>query len=106
MNRLSKLLLISFLSCQVLACIVQGATHYYDFVLTESNFTRLCNTTSILTVNESLPGPVIRINKGDTVYVNAYNQGSYGITLHCLNGGHIVKPKQIHLQERDGTRNE
>ncbi|KAL9257974.1 putative laccase-9 [Drosera capensis] len=83
MNRSSKLLLlISFLSCQVLAFIVQGATHYYDFVLTESNFTRLCNTTSILTVNESLPGPVIRINKGDTVYVNAYNQGSYGVTLH------------------------
>ncbi|BFG40990.1 hypothetical protein CerSpe_272640 [Prunus speciosa] len=63
-------------------CKANGHTHYYDFVLTESNFTRLCETKSILTVNGTLPGPTITVRKGDTAYVNVHNQGSYGLTLH------------------------
>lgn len=50
--------------------------------LKETNVTKLCVSKSILTVNDSFPGPEIRVRKGDTVYVNAYNQGPYGITLH------------------------
>uniref|UniRef100_A0A5B6ZWP8 Laccase n=1 Tax=Davidia involucrata TaxID=16924 RepID=A0A5B6ZWP8_DAVIN len=56
--------------------------HYYDFVLQESNFTRLCETKSMLTVNDSFPGPVIHVQKGDTVFVNVHNQGKYGVTIH------------------------
>ncbi|OWM75202.1 hypothetical protein CDL15_Pgr023723 [Punica granatum] len=36
----------------------------------------------MLVVNDSFPGPVIRVHKGDTVYVNVHNQGDYGITIH------------------------
>lgn len=36
----------------------------------------------MVTVNNSFPGPVIRVQKGDTVYVNVYNLGSYGVTIH------------------------
>ncbi|XP_031395142.1 putative laccase-9 isoform X2 [Punica granatum] len=36
----------------------------------------------MLTVNDSFPGPVIRVQKGDTVYVNVQNQGEYGVTIH------------------------
>ena len=50
--------------------------------LAEKNFTKLCNTTSKLVVNGSTPGPVIRVHKGDTVYVNVHNQGYYGVTIH------------------------
>ena len=50
--------------------------------LTEKNFTRLCNTTRMLVVNESIPGPVIRVHKGDIMYVNVHNHGSYGVTIH------------------------
>ncbi|KAH0976480.1 hypothetical protein GBA52_026199 [Prunus armeniaca] len=57
-------------------------THYYDFVLTESNFTRLCETKTILTVNGTLPGPTITVRKGDIAFVNVHNQGSYGLTIH------------------------
>ncbi|KAJ9167107.1 hypothetical protein P3X46_021782 [Hevea brasiliensis] len=60
----------------------EGATHYYDFVLKETNFTKLCSTKSILTVNDSFPGPEIRVHKGDTVFVNVHNQGNYGVTIH------------------------
>ncbi|KAI4389427.1 hypothetical protein MLD38_001655 [Melastoma candidum] len=56
--------------------------HYYDFVLRESNFTRLCETKSLLTVNDSFPGPVITVHRGDTAYVNVHNHGDYGVTIH------------------------
>lgn len=50
--------------------------------LTEENFTRLCSTETMLAVNDSIPGPVIRVHKGDTMYVNVHNQGYYGVTIH------------------------
>ncbi|KAI4389105.1 hypothetical protein MLD38_001367 [Melastoma candidum] len=59
-----------------------GAVYYYDFIVKESNFTRLCETKPIMTVNESFPGPVIRARRGDKVFVNVHNQGDYGLTLH------------------------
>ncbi|RVW87885.1 NADPH-dependent alkenal/one oxidoreductase, chloroplastic [Vitis vinifera] len=52
---------------------------FYDFVLKKSNFTRLCSTKSMLTVNESFLGPVIRIHRGDKVYVNVQNEGKIAI---------------------------
>ncbi|KAL0015790.1 hypothetical protein SO802_002859 [Lithocarpus litseifolius] len=59
-----------------------GQVHYYDFVLKETNFTKLCSTKSILTVNGTFPGPTLRVHKGDTVFVNVHNQGNYGVTIH------------------------
>ena len=50
--------------------------------LKETNFTKLCSTKSILTVNGTFPGPTIRVYKGDTVFVNVHNQGKYGVTIH------------------------
>ncbi|XP_030952105.1 laccase-14-like [Quercus lobata] len=70
-----------FLAVQCL-CMVKGDVHFYDFVLTEENFTRLCSTETMLAVNGSIPGPVIRVHKGDTMYVNVHNQGNYGVTIH------------------------
>ncbi|XP_059636478.1 putative laccase-9 [Cornus florida] len=62
--------------------LAQAEDHYYDFVLKETNFTRLCSTKSMLTVNDSFPGPVIQVHKGDTAFVNVHNHGNYGVTLH------------------------
>ncbi|KDP35113.1 hypothetical protein JCGZ_11126 [Jatropha curcas] len=66
----------------LLLCMASPRVHYYDFVLKETNFTRLCSIKSMLTVNGSFPGPVIRVRKGDLVYVNVHNQGKYGVTIH------------------------
>ncbi|KAG6625873.1 hypothetical protein CIPAW_15G008700 [Carya illinoinensis] len=66
----------------MLRCMANANVHYYDFVLKETKFTRLCSTKSMLTVNGSFPGPTIRVHKGDTVYVNVHNQGKYGVTIH------------------------
>ncbi|KAK3230310.1 hypothetical protein Dsin_002191 [Dipteronia sinensis] len=75
---LHKLVPIMFQQSQT----TQPKVHYYDFVLRDSNFTRLCSTKSMLTVNESFPGPTIRVRKGDTAIVNVHNYGRYGVTIH------------------------
>ncbi|PKI59916.1 hypothetical protein CRG98_019689 [Punica granatum] len=62
--------------------LARGDVHYYKFVLKETNVTKLCVSKRILTVNDSFPGPEIHVHKGDTVYVNVYNYGPYGVTLH------------------------
>ncbi|XXG69336.1 hypothetical protein AAC387_Pa06g2231 [Persea americana] len=36
----------------------------------------------MLTVNDSFPGPTIRVRKGDTAIVNVHNYGRYGVTIH------------------------
>ena len=50
--------------------------------LNETNFTRLFSTKSMTTVNDSFPGPVILIQRGDLVYVNVHNQDDFGVTIH------------------------
>jgi laccase len=81
MGLMYRLLGFMFLGC-LLFCKAEGAIRHYDFVVKESNFTRLCSTKSMLTVNDSFPGPEIHVHKGDTVFVNVHNQGTYGITIH------------------------
>ncbi|KAJ1403792.1 Multicopper oxidase, type 1 [Sesbania bispinosa] len=54
----------------------------YNFVVKEANYTRLCSTKPILTVNGKFPGPIIRGRKGETIYVNVHNKGKFNITLH------------------------
>ncbi|KHN00776.1 Laccase-15 [Glycine soja] len=48
----------------------------------EAKYTRLCSTKSILTVNGEFPGPTIRANRGDTIFIDVYNKGNFNITLH------------------------
>ncbi|KAL6214362.1 hypothetical protein ACLB2K_013796 [Fragaria x ananassa] len=36
----------------------------------------------MVVVNDIFPGPEIRVHKGNTVYINVHNQGSYGLTIH------------------------
>ncbi|KAK4774252.1 hypothetical protein SAY87_029271 [Trapa incisa] len=74
--------LIFLLTGQFLVLLAHGEVHYYDFVMKETNVTKLCVNRTILTVNDNFPGPVIRIHKGDTVFVNVHNQGYYGVTIH------------------------
>ncbi|KAL4277893.1 hypothetical protein GQ457_03G031580 [Hibiscus cannabinus] len=73
---LGVLFLSTFLVCSV------ADEHHYEFFVREANFTKLCNTTTLLVVNDSYPGPEIRVHRGDTVFVNVHNQGNYGFTIH------------------------
>ncbi|GLT30240.1 hypothetical protein SLA2020_050530 [Shorea laevis] len=73
---------IATLLSWTLLCLAEGKVHYYDFHLREKNFTKLCTTTNMLVVNDQFPGPTIYVQKGDTVFVNVFNHGFYGVTIH------------------------
>ncbi|KAJ0025991.1 hypothetical protein Pint_07805 [Pistacia integerrima] len=80
MNFISGLL--GFLFLDGLLLCTAADVHHYDFFLQEANFTKMCSTKSMLTVNGSFPGPTIQARKGDTIFVNVINQGTYGVTIH------------------------
>ena len=57
---------------------------YFTFWLQVKNtfFERLCSNKTMLTINDSFPGPTILVHKGDRAYVNVHNEASYGVTIH------------------------
>ncbi|KAE8715322.1 hypothetical protein F3Y22_tig00110177pilonHSYRG00088 [Hibiscus syriacus] len=79
-----SLLKLSFLGVLFLSTLFlcSADVHRYEFFVREANFTKLCDTTPMLVVNDSYPGPEIRVHRGDTVFVNVHNQGNYGFTIH------------------------
>ncbi|KAK6940096.1 Multicopper oxidase, N-terminal [Dillenia turbinata] len=50
-----------------------------DWVIKEANYTRLCSTKEILTVNGLFPGPALHLHAGDTLKVNVHNEGTHGV---------------------------
>lgn len=71
------------LLCGLFSSPVSSAqTHHHEFVIQEANYTRLCHTKSILTVNGQFPGPTINARKGDTIVVKVVNHAEYNITIH------------------------
>ncbi|GJS28992.1 putative laccase [Tanacetum coccineum] len=60
----------------------QAALVRYTFVVQETNYTRLCSSKNILTVNGQYPGPTISARRGDTVIVDVINQATQNITIH------------------------
>lgn len=83
------LLVLSFSLLQWIPCLCQPTTRTYDFKVQLKNITKLCNTTTIATVNGMFPGPTIYAQEDDTVIVKVTNLVSYNITLHW----HGVKQK-------------
>ncbi|XP_004291906.1 PREDICTED: laccase-14-like [Fragaria vesca subsp. vesca] len=77
-----RILVFASLILPFFVSMALAEVHYYDFIVKEVNFTRLCENKLMLVVNESYPGPPIRARKGDTIYVNVYNEGFYGFTIH------------------------
>ncbi|KAG9159520.1 hypothetical protein Leryth_019582 [Lithospermum erythrorhizon] len=57
-------------------------TRYPKFVIQDTNFTRLCSTKSILTVNGEFPGPTIHAARGDTLFIQIINESKENITIH------------------------
>ncbi|KAI3685443.1 hypothetical protein L6452_34685 [Arctium lappa] len=54
----------------------------YNYEVKEANFTRLCKSKRILTVDGKFPGPTIYAHRGETLIVNVFNRGNLGITIH------------------------
>ncbi|KAM0009235.1 putative laccase [Helianthus debilis subsp. tardiflorus] len=60
----------------------EAAVVRYKFVVQESNYTRLCSSKNILTVNGQYPGPTISAHRGDALIVDVINQATQNITIH------------------------
>lgn len=56
------------------------------------NFTRLCQTKSIVTVNGQFPGPRIIAREGDRVVIKVVNHVQYNVSLHWY--CYITKPHE------------
>ncbi|KAJ4964890.1 hypothetical protein NE237_016739 [Protea cynaroides] len=65
-----------------LLCLCLGETYHFKWNITKTSYTRLNSTKKILTVNGQFPGPALHVRKGDRVFINVANYGTYNITLH------------------------
>ncbi|KAI8005387.1 Laccase-14 [Camellia lanceoleosa] len=80
MKMSSKLAFLGFLILNVFVVLSMAQTlRTVHWVLEETNYTRLCSSKNILTVNGSFPGPTLHVHKGEKLIVNVQNQGKHGV---------------------------
>ncbi|KAH7439374.1 hypothetical protein KP509_04G058300 [Ceratopteris richardii] len=61
----------------------QSTIRYFDFHVKYTNFSRLCHTKRMVTMNDEFPGPIIEVDEGDRVLVNVTNDmPDKNITIH------------------------
>ncbi|KAF3787333.1 L-ascorbate oxidase [Nymphaea thermarum] len=86
MNSHRAILPLQLLFCLVCCSLASQAdcrtTHYHDFVVAPTNYTRLCSSKNILTINGKFPGPTLYVNKGDRLIVNVVNLAPWPLTIH------------------------
>ncbi|XP_074574190.1 laccase-22-like [Curcuma longa] len=75
--------LVVVLYCLLLPLVPgEGSTRFYKFNVVEKNFTRLCSTKSIVTVNGKFPGPTLYAREGDRLVVKVVNHVHRNVTVH------------------------
>lgn len=79
---LSNTMMLCFVMIVLLSVTVEAKTRHYNFTIRLKNYTRLCHTKPIVTVNGKYPGPTIYAREGDTVLVNVTNHVKYNVTIH------------------------
>ncbi|XP_021757605.1 laccase-4-like [Chenopodium quinoa] len=74
--------IIVLVACLLPVLLVECRVRHYKFNVVEKNYTRLCSTKSIVTVNGKYPGPTIVAREDDTVLVKVVNHVKYNLTIH------------------------
>ncbi|KAI7741818.1 hypothetical protein M8C21_003251 [Ambrosia artemisiifolia] len=59
-----------------------GSTRFYEFKVQMLQVKKLCNTRSIVTINQMYPGPVVYAQEDDRVIVKLTNETPYNATIH------------------------
>ncbi|XP_030479719.1 laccase-7 [Cannabis sativa] len=54
----------------------------HSFNVEDVSVRKLCRNQVITAVNNSLPGPTIKVNEGDTLVVHVSNKSPYDVTIH------------------------
>ncbi|OVA17721.1 Multicopper oxidase [Macleaya cordata] len=83
MARLIFLLLVcSTIALALLASTTSASIVEHTFNVGNLTVNKLCQNHVITAVNDSLPGPTIRVNEGDTLIVHVFNKSPYNLTIH------------------------
>ncbi|KAL9239041.1 hypothetical protein vseg_013397 [Gypsophila vaccaria] len=78
---LNALILVLFFTC-VSVSLVESRVRHYKFDVLMKNYTRLCHTKPIVTVNGQFPGPTLYAREGDNVLVRVVNHVKYNVSIH------------------------
>ncbi|KAJ6407863.1 hypothetical protein OIU84_011217 [Salix udensis] len=82
LSSMAALQLFSFFICSSVPDFAAALTRQYTFNIKYQNFTRLCHTRSLVTVNGQFPGPRLVAREGDRVLVTVVNHVAENITIH------------------------
>ncbi|XP_031485869.1 laccase-4-like [Nymphaea colorata] len=77
---LRPLLLLAFFLPLLL--LVECRVRHYKFNVVRRNYTRLCHSKPIVTVNGLFPGPILYAREDDNVLVKVTNHVNYNVTIH------------------------
>ncbi|KAJ4950789.1 hypothetical protein NE237_027621 [Protea cynaroides] len=78
----SSLFLLLTFAFALLSSMASAAVVEKIFNVGNLTLERLCQKNVITAVNGKLPGPVIRVEEGDTVIVHVFNKSPYNLTIH------------------------
>ncbi|KAK1415515.1 hypothetical protein QVD17_31298 [Tagetes erecta] len=73
---------VMVLAMLLLPMVVESKIRHYNFTVVIKNFTRLCASKPLVTVNGKFPGPTLYAREDDTVLVRLVNNVPYNITIH------------------------
>ncbi|XP_021732412.1 laccase-4-like [Chenopodium quinoa] len=62
--------------------LAEATVRHYNFKVVMKNYTKLCSTKAIATVNGKFPGPTLHAREGDNVLVKVINNINYNVTIH------------------------
>ncbi|KAK9124367.1 hypothetical protein Sjap_013969 [Stephania japonica] len=100
-NNMARIMIFSLaIVLGLLASSSSAAVVEHTFDVANFAVTRLCQSTTVAVVNNSLPGPTIHVHEGDTLVVHVNNKSPYNISIHWhgvfqLNSGWADGPGYI-----------
>ncbi|GAB4857379.1 Laccase-4 [Ancistrocladus abbreviatus] len=74
-------LVIIFAAC-LFPVLVECEVRQYKFNVVMKNYSRICSSKPIVTVNGRFPGPTLHAREDDTVLVTVVNQVKYNVSIH------------------------
>ncbi|XP_042511016.1 laccase-7-like [Macadamia integrifolia] len=75
------LVLVAFVFALVVS-VDSSSVVKHTFIVKNQTLRRLCSEQNVTVVNGKMPGPVIKVEDGDTLIVNVLNQSPVNISLH------------------------
>ncbi|GAB4833958.1 Laccase-4 [Ancistrocladus abbreviatus] len=74
--------LLVLLAACLFPVLVECKVRHYKFNVVLRNYTRLCTSKPIVTVNGRFPGPTLHAREDDTVLVKVVNHVKYNVSIH------------------------